>query len=69
MRILPVIDLAGNKVVHAVAGQREAYRPIKSMLANDATPAAIGSGFVKHFGANDVYGADLDAIRGDEPRW
>jgi phosphoribosylformimino-5-aminoimidazole carboxamide ribotide isomerase len=69
MRILPVIDLAGNVVVHAVAGQRNAYRPIESLLAEDATATAIGSGFVKHFGASEVYVADLDAIGGDEPRW
>ena len=42
MRIIPVIDLMGDTVVHAIAGQRSAYRPVQSVLASQSTPDGIG---------------------------
>lgn len=69
MRILPVIDLKGGMVVHAVAGRRHEYRPIRSRLAADAFPATVAQAFVDRFGCDEVYVADLDAIAGAEPAW
>ena len=69
MRILPVIDLLGGFVVHAVAGQRDQYQPIDSVLTPDATPRSIGLAFSQPFGATQAYVADLDAICGTPPAW
>ncbi|HWA97671.1 MAG TPA: HisA/HisF-related TIM barrel protein [Pirellulales bacterium] len=69
MRIVPVIDLLGGHVVHAVAGRRREYRPIDSDLAGSAQPAAIAGAFVERFGFQTAYVADLDAIAGAEPAW
>ena len=66
--ILPVIDLKGGVVVRGVAGQRENYQPVESVLTNDASPSAVAKAF-RDLGYDDVYVADLDAIAGDEPAW
>ena len=42
MRIIPVIDLMENVVVHAVAGKRSEYRPVQSVLTSQSTPEKIG---------------------------
>lgn len=59
--IIPVIDLKQGKVVHAVAGDRDNYRPIQSQLAEGSSPAGIATAFRK-LGFHSVYVADLDAI-------
>jgi phosphoribosylformimino-5-aminoimidazole carboxamide ribotide isomerase len=64
MRIIPVLDLQGGQVVHAVAGERSQYRPVRSVLATDASPTNVARGLVEHFGFREVYIADLDAITG-----
>lgn len=69
MRIIPVIDLKSGIVVRGIAGQRELYRPVESVLKCDATPKGVASAFAKQFGFQTVYVADLDAIGGDEPNW
>ena len=69
MRIIPVIDLAGGEVVHAVAGERDAYQPVTSVLTTEPSPGAIGKALVDVLGATEAYVADLDAIRGAEPDW
>lgn len=66
MRILPVIDLKQGQVVHAVAGRRDEYRPIASLLCDDATPVSVGGAF-RRLGFTDAYVADLDAIAGGAP--
>jgi phosphoribosylformimino-5-aminoimidazole carboxamide ribotide isomerase len=67
MRVIPVIDLMNDQVVHAVAGQRSEYRPIKSLIAVDSRPRTVAQAFVQRFGFDTVYVADLDAILGDRP--
>ena len=69
MRIIPVIDLMGDTVVHAIAGQRSAYRPVQSVLASQSTPDGIGRALSQTFQATSVYVADLDAIAGADPAW
>ena len=69
MRVLPVIDIARGVVVHAIAGERDAYGPVKSTLTSQSSPSAIGFALAKHFGATQAYLADLDAIQGTAPAW
>lgn len=67
MRILPVIDLMGGRVVRGVAGNRQSYRPIESRLVGNCKPAVIGRALAETLGATQAYVADLDAIAGAEP--
>lgn len=62
--IIPVIDLKQGQVVHAIAGDRKNYQPIKSVLTDGSVPSAIASTF-RDQGFETVYVADLDAITGD----
>jgi phosphoribosylformimino-5-aminoimidazole carboxamide ribotide isomerase len=66
MRILPVIDLLGGEVVHAVGGRRSEYRPIRSSLCKGSAPLSIARAFREHFGLEELYLADLEAIAGKE---
>lgn len=68
MRIIPVVDLLRGQVVRGVAGRREEYRPIESLLCDGASPAAVGAAF-QRLGFGEAYVADLDAIAGAEPDW
>jgi phosphoribosylformimino-5-aminoimidazole carboxamide ribotide isomerase len=69
MRILPVIDLLGQRVVRGMAGLRSEYRPLTSPLCADAQPATLARSLVDRFGFREAYLADLDAIGGAEPAW
>lgn len=61
MRIIPVIDLMGGKVVHAVQGERERYKPLRSVLVDAPYPLEVALVF-KRLGLKELYVADLDAI-------
>ncbi len=61
MKVVPVIDLLGGVVVHAVRGQRKQYQPLKSVLCDCAEPLAVVSS-LKACGFGELYVADLDAI-------
>jgi phosphoribosylformimino-5-aminoimidazole carboxamide ribotide isomerase len=61
-RIIPVMDIMGGQVVHGIAGQRNKYRPISSRLVYGANPMDVAFAFQKHFGVEEIYIADLDAI-------
>lgn len=66
--VIPVVDLMGGLVVHARAGERQAYRPLTgSRLAPSATPTAVVAGLLTLHPFRRLYIADLDAIlkRGD----
>jgi phosphoribosylformimino-5-aminoimidazole carboxamide ribotide isomerase len=67
MRVIPVIDLKDGLVVHAVAGQRAAYRPVESVWVDSAEPLAVLRVFRDRLGCDECYLADLNAIerRGD----
>jgi HisA/HisF family protein len=62
MRIIPVIDLLHGQVVRGVGGKRSEYRAIESQIALDTRPATVAQAFVKQFGFQTAYVADLDAI-------
>ena len=62
--VIPALDLKGGVVVHAVAGDRTAYRPVASPFGAADNPAAIARGLLAATGSPDLYIADLDAIAG-----
>ena len=61
MRVIPVIDILNGKVVHAVKGKRNEYRPIQSILTPSSDPLTITKAFQK-LGFRTLYIADLDSI-------
>jgi phosphoribosylformimino-5-aminoimidazole carboxamide ribotide isomerase len=66
VRVIPVIDLTDATAVHAVRGERERYRPVHSVLAaDDGDPIALARAFRSELGLDELYVADLDAIRGE----
>jgi len=67
MHILPVLDLMNGVVVRGVGGRRHEYRPIVSTLTPFAQPLDVARAFRVHFGFDELYLADLDAIAGSEP--
>jgi phosphoribosylformimino-5-aminoimidazole carboxamide ribotide isomerase len=69
MRILPVLDLQNGLVVRGVGGRRQEYRPIVSRLTPSSNPLDVARAFRAHFGFDELYLADLDAIAGRPPAW
>lgn len=63
MKIIPVIDVLGGLAVHAVKGERQNYRPLKSVLCSSANPIEVAKTF-RNLGFRELYLADLDAIMG-----
>ncbi len=69
MRIVGVIDLKDGTAVHAVRGDRERYRPVRSAIGGaDGDALALARGFRAELGIEEVYVADLDAIVGGSDR-
>jgi phosphoribosylformimino-5-aminoimidazole carboxamide ribotide isomerase len=67
MRIIPVLDLKAGQAVHAVAGDRAHYRPLRSILHDDSDPLELARAYRDRLGATELYLADLDAIAGGPP--
>lgn len=66
MQIIPVLDLAGGVAVHAQAGERTRYAPLKSELAPNRVGDAVAllRAFHALLEVHECYIADLDAIQG-----
>jgi phosphoribosylformimino-5-aminoimidazole carboxamide ribotide isomerase len=64
MRVIPVIDLKGGVAVHAVRGDRERYRPLRSRIAEGSDPVQITRAVRARLGLDELYVADLEAIAG-----
>ena len=66
MEIIPVLDIAAGVAVHARAGNRSGYTPVRSVVAPDppGNPYALLRGFREILGTKSCYVADLDAIQG-----
>lgn len=64
--VIAVLDLKGGQVVHAVAGNREKYQPVQSILCDSAEINDVVEGMVRKLGISTFYIADLDAISGQE---
>ena len=65
MRIVGVIDLLGGRAVHARAGRRDLYEPVRqvagtAIAAGDAV--ALARVYVDRLGVRELYVADLDAL-------
>jgi HisA/HisF family protein len=64
MRVIPVIDLKDGTAVHAVRGERERYRPLRSTLVDGSDPVLVTRAVRARLGLDELYVADLDAIAG-----
>jgi phosphoribosylformimino-5-aminoimidazole carboxamide ribotide isomerase len=64
MNIIPVIDIRNGVAVHAIAGERNAYRAIESQLTSSTQPVEVLKTLKANFGCGVFYVADLDAIEG-----
>ena len=64
MRVIPVIDLQRGTAVHAVRGERERYRPLRSRLGEGSDPVRVTRAVRDRLGLDELYVADLDAIAG-----
>jgi phosphoribosylformimino-5-aminoimidazole carboxamide ribotide isomerase len=62
LKIIPVVDVLGGIVVHAVRGRRNEYQPLKSVLCASTDPVDVATA-LKTFGFSELYVADLDAIK------
>ena len=67
MRIIPVLDVLSGEVVRGIAGQRDSYQPVKSILTPNSDAYSICEAFDKQFGITEYYVADLDGIERDAP--
>jgi phosphoribosylformimino-5-aminoimidazole carboxamide ribotide isomerase len=54
--------------VHAVRGERERYRPLRSELVAGSDPVRVARGVREALGLDELYVADLDAIAGGPPQ-
>jgi len=61
MKIIPVLDLLNGIAVHAMRGERNKYRPLKSALWPSPDPLELAKVF-DSLGFDELYMADLDAI-------
>lgn len=68
-RVIPVLDLLQGQVVHAVAGNRSAYLPIRTPLCAGSRPLDVALALRQRFGSREFYLADLDAIEGAAKNW
>lgn len=64
MILVPVIDLKLGTVVHACAGERRRYRPIRSRLCRGSDPVEVIGALLRVHPFAAVYAADLDRIEG-----
>jgi phosphoribosylformimino-5-aminoimidazole carboxamide ribotide isomerase len=66
VRIIGVIDLIAGRAVHARAGRREGYQPVRSAAGTpvDGDPVTLAQTYVTRAGLTELYVADLDAIQG-----
>jgi phosphoribosylformimino-5-aminoimidazole carboxamide ribotide isomerase len=67
--LLPVIDLLDGQVVHAVRGQRQNYRPLRSELCSTADAYDVALAFASKLHSTQVYVADLNAIQSRPVQW
>ena len=71
MRIIGVVDLLAERAVHARAGQRETYQPVRSVAGTpigSGDALALARAYVGRLGLTELYAADLDAIMGRAPQ-
>lgn len=63
--LIPVIDIRHGIAVHAIAGDRSNYQPLRSSIVSGVEPACILAQLAERFlSLKTCYVADLDAIEG-----
>jgi phosphoribosylformimino-5-aminoimidazole carboxamide ribotide isomerase len=65
VRLIGVVDLLAGRAVHARAGDRTAYAPVRAV---DGDAGALARHFVRTLGVRELYVADLGAILHGEPQ-
>jgi phosphoribosylformimino-5-aminoimidazole carboxamide ribotide isomerase len=71
MRVIGVLDLSGGLAVHAQGGARAHYGPVRSLAGKSIAPGdsvAIARWYLWTLGLQELYIADLDALRGLPPQ-
>jgi len=61
--IIPVLDLKNGTAVSGKSGNRETYKPLKTVFHDSSSPLKIAMS-LSHAGASRIYIADLDSIEG-----
>lgn len=62
MEIIPVIDIKDGQAVHAIKGERSAYRPLKTPLCPSSRPVDVITRFTELGNFKKIYIADLNSI-------
>ncbi len=68
-KIVPVLDILNSKAVHAVKGEREQYKPLKTYLVESDDPIKVIKILNLKFNFSSFYIADLDAIMKQKPNF
>ena len=77
MRIVGVVDLLAGRAVHARAGTRELYAPVRAVASSPfeymgptgpGNAVALARAYTDRLGIKELYVADLDAIQGRAPQ-
>lgn len=66
--MVPVLDLASGRVVHASGGDRAGYVPLSERFGLPDDPLELASGLTERLGARPFYVADLDSLEGAPPQ-
>ena len=67
MRVIGVLDLLSGNAVHARAGQREHYAPVRmaaGLPLDCGSVLALARAYTERLGLTELYAADLDSILG-----
>lgn len=67
MRIVPVMDVRGGRVVHAGGGDRAGYPPLSRRFPVPDDPGGLAGWIRDRWGERLLYLADLDALAGGQP--
>ena len=65
MNIIPAIDLKKGKVVRAVGGDRDSYRPIDLVTTYSSNPITFVKALIIKYRPSTIYLADLDLLNDD----
>jgi phosphoribosylformimino-5-aminoimidazole carboxamide ribotide isomerase len=66
--VVPVLDIRRGEAVHAVAGRRAHYQPLRSILHPTSDPIELARSLHDTLRLRTLYVADLDAIEGGRPQ-
>ena len=67
MRVIGVVDLLAGRAVHARAGRRDSYQPVRAVAGlpiESGDALALARAYVDRLGVTELYAADLEAILG-----